>query len=181
MFPAASIFSGISSVAGAGLGILRSRRARKLIKAQRQALQQQRAVAQTTGLIDLGNQLDVGLSNRLSSALQFSGTSAEAFAQNARNLDFNRRTQLYQFDLQDWQLANQQRAQATNAKLSLFQGLVGVGAAVAGSGLGGAIASSFEQSFGKLSNSFGGGSPIQSGFDLSSSGIVNTSERFPLG
>lgn len=68
---------------------------------------QQQAATREVGGLQIQQQLALSLQDRLSSALDFSGSSREVYGQEARNLSFDLGTQLFQFDVQQAQLQDQ--------------------------------------------------------------------------
>ena len=152
-------------------GVSQRRSQKKQARRIREQLSQQYKLSKATqkqqeqlGRTDIANVMGLSLSNRMSSALEFSGSNAEVFGQEQRNLEFSLANQLMQFDVQQMNIRNQSASAGATSKMETFNSLlnttsslVGAGTAFAGAYKGQPFARSFTQDLtGQMSASFTG-------------------------
>lgn len=93
---------------------------------------EKRANVQQLGQIDIADQMGLSLANRMSGATDFSGSSAEVFAQEGRNMNFSLRSQLHDMILQEVEIQNQIYAEEQKRKNAKLKTGLSAGLAVAG-------------------------------------------------
>lgn len=132
-------------------GLFSARAKNKQEKRIRQQLQQniniskqQQQMTNTLGKIDISNQMGLSLASRLSGALQMTGSNAETYAQEGRNMSYNLAVQSYQYDIEQTNLQNQINESKARSKMNIFNGIidgaVGAGKVIASVYTGGATA-----------------------------------------
>lgn len=116
-----------------------SRRVRAQIQQQLRISRQVQAQQRQLGNTEIRNVMGLNLSNRLSSALQLSGSNAESLAQDRRNLEFTLANRLYQFDIEQFNIRSQSSSFSASQRLQNYSSLLGVsvGAAQAASSFSG--------------------------------------------
>lgn len=137
-----SIGLGVASI-GSNLigGISQPRAQKKQSRRIREQLQQQYRLSKATqkqqeqlGRTDIANVMGLSLSNRMSSALEFTGSNAEVFAQERRNLEFSLANQLMQFDVQQMNIRNQSASVGATTKMEMFNSLLNTTSSLVGAG-----------------------------------------------
>lgn len=89
---------------------------------------ERRANVQQLGQIDIADQMGLSLANRMSGATDFSGSSAEVFAQEGRNMNFSLRSQLHSMILQEVEMQNQIYAMKHAERSGLLNDILSSGA-----------------------------------------------------
>lgn len=88
---------------------------------------EKRANVQQLGQIDIADQMGLSLANRMNGATDFSGSSAEVFAQEGRNMNFSLRSQLHDMILQEVEMQNQIYAMKHSERWGFLNDIVGGG------------------------------------------------------
>lgn len=135
-----SIFGGVSKVKAQRK---QSRRIREQLRQQYKLSKQTQKQQEQLGRTDIANVMGLSLSNRMSSALEFTGSNAEVFGQERRNLEFSLANQLMQFDIQQMNIRNQSANVSASSKMQTFDSLLNTTSSLVGAGT--AFAGAFQR------------------------------------
>lgn len=117
-------FGILGGLIGAGAKNKQEKRIRQQLQQNIKMSKEQQANTNTLGRIDISNQMGLSLASRLSGALQMTGSNAETYSQEGRNMSYNLAVQSYQYDVEQANYQNQINESKARSKMNIFNGII---------------------------------------------------------